>query len=303
MPYQVTMDRTISDADFDRVVQANYGRRKYNTKFATETDAEYKTKVKESIDWFEENLEGRWRMIRWIPVHTEEDYNDPASLPVGAINNDDPLGLEAHPTNNGYPIIGASYCYAVNHENNKIQPKMEPNSESNWKDAIEDDWIAAGNTGSWETNFGLQNFGLWAAPEQDPTIGPRTQLLNWCYDAHVKGMTGTTNEKISLMPMVEYYQSIGVTHWGHFIKGSKQKQWTKDLLTGTTINMTAEEQAVNNFVQKVNGNTRITHPHEFPYKWAYHVGAENDTDDDTNCLVLMTLACEDKSNGIGWPSS
>tara|TARA_B100001564_G_scaffold241921_1_gene204871 strand:- start:3347 stop:4255 length:909 start_codon:yes stop_codon:yes gene_type:complete len=302
MPYQVTMDRTLSDTDFDRLVQANYGRRKYNTRFETETDEEYKAGVKESIDHYCENFEGRWRMVRWIPYQTEEEYGDPTKVFTGKINSEDPLGLEAHPTENDYPIIGASYCYAVNHENNTFDGYM-PTTPTNWKDELTEDWIAAGNTGSWETNFGLQTFGLWAAPEQEPTIGPRTQLLNWCYDAHVKGSTPSPKNKISLMPMVEYYQSIGVTHWGHFIKGSKQKQWTKDLLTGTTVNMTAEEQAVNNFVQKVNGNLRGTHPHDFPYKWAYHVGAENDVDNDTLCLVLMTLACEDKSNGIGWPSS
>ena len=41
MPYQVTMDRVLSDEDLDRLQISNYNRRKWNTKFATESDEEF----------------------------------------------------------------------------------------------------------------------------------------------------------------------------------------------------------------------------------------------------------------------
>ena len=45
MPYQVTMDSNLSDEDLDRLQISNYNRRKWNTKFATESDSEYTSEI------------------------------------------------------------------------------------------------------------------------------------------------------------------------------------------------------------------------------------------------------------------
>ena len=46
MPYQVTMDRTLSDSEIDRLIQSELNRRQYNTKFTEETDEEFITEWK-----------------------------------------------------------------------------------------------------------------------------------------------------------------------------------------------------------------------------------------------------------------
>ena len=43
MPYQVTMDRTLSESEIDRLVQSELNRRRYNTKYTEETDEEFIT--------------------------------------------------------------------------------------------------------------------------------------------------------------------------------------------------------------------------------------------------------------------
>ena len=304
MSFQVTMDRTISDADFDRLIQSNYKRRKFSTKFTEESNDDFANQTKAQIRWMEENTEGRWRMVRWIPLQEEADLRDPVRVKKGYLETTDPLQLEGSP-NNEYPIVAASYCYALKHENNMLDDMLPDGLETNagsWQEDVQSDWIAAGNNGHWKTNCGMLQFGLYSNGLMED--GEKFSLLGlrFCFDPHTKGKVIADTNRISLMPMVEYFQTIGVTHWGQTVKGSLQKKFVQDWFTGTTNVITAEEQKTNNHIQTISGNTRLTHPNNFPYKWAYNWS--NNDDNENVMFNPIGLACEDQTpDGIGWPNS
>ena len=90
---------------------------------------------------------------------------------------------------------------------------LETNAGS-WQEDVQSDWIAAGNNGHWKTNCGMLQFGLYSNGLMED--GEKFSLLGlrFCFDPHTKGKVIADTNRISLMPMVEYFQTIGVTHWG-----------------------------------------------------------------------------------------
>ena len=50
MPYQVTMDRTLSESEINRLVQSELSRRQYNTAVGHLSDEEFIAKWKEDLN-------------------------------------------------------------------------------------------------------------------------------------------------------------------------------------------------------------------------------------------------------------
>ena len=92
MPYQVTMDSNLSDEDLDRLQISNYNRRKWNTKFATESDSEYASEMKNFIRKIElAHPTGRWRVVRYVDPLKLVDGTSASMFPDEAVPEIDGL--------------------------------------------------------------------------------------------------------------------------------------------------------------------------------------------------------------------
>ena len=86
MPYQVTMDRTLSETDIDRLIQSELNRRKYNTIHTDITDEEFIAKWKKDIAMMQQIYPtGRFRNIRWQAGNVG-DNSYPANLNPSLLN-------------------------------------------------------------------------------------------------------------------------------------------------------------------------------------------------------------------------
>lgn len=299
MAYQVTMDRTLSDTDYDRLIQSELSRRKYNTIFSEESDEEFKTKFKESIDEITTNFpSGRWRCIRW-----QDEPTEGRGVNVPRMNPDDPLLLEAHPTDNTCPIIFASYCYPVNaklnsEDQNKYSGILFPCLPA-MTEEIQRDWEMNGNTGDFRETCGNVDFAMW---NTNPDTGETSRDIvhRWRILPHDKGFCREDYSKISLVPMIEYFKSVGVTHHGYFGKGKQVKRFAQQSICGPYTGEFSDS-----IQYRINGQDRTTSPSDFPYPFGYGT-----VDDDTQMFFPQFLNCEDLiQNGpehirdYGWPGT
>ena len=108
------------------MIQSELNRRKYNTRYTEETDEEFIEKWKEALDASVRQFpSGRFRNIRWQDQSTGD-----ASTGNAKMNPDDPLGLEAHPTENTCPIIFSSFCHPCS--NKLVEGDGEVISHEHW---------------------------------------------------------------------------------------------------------------------------------------------------------------------------
>ena len=285
MPYQVTMDRTLSETDIDRLIQSELNRRKYNTIHTDITDEEFIAKWKKDLAMMQQIYPtGRFRNIRWY-AEGDKPMMNPA----------DPLGLEAHPTDNTCTIIFTSFCHPCKEESGGtyIFGKSESMVEQ-----IQNDWEMNGQTGDFRETLGLTDMALW---NDNPATGETSAdiLKRWILLPHEKGFCVSDPSKISLFPMVEFFKSIGVTHHGHFIVGQKPKEVTEMLEVGTE-----------NYkgMKTINGKDRREAPSDFPWPWQY--GMSDVTGNELTFVLSGYLNCEDAIvNGpeiiqdYGWPGT
>lgn len=285
MPYQVTMDRTLSETEIDRLIQSELNRRKYYTIHTESTNEEFIAKWKKDLAMMQQIYPtGRFRNIRW---YAEGD--------IPAMNPDDPLGLEAHPTDNTCTIIFTSFCHPCKEESGEtyIFGKSESMIEQ-----IQNDWEMNGQTGDFRETLGLTDMALW---NDNPATGENTVdiLKRWSALPHEKGLCVSDPSKISLVPLVEFFKSIGVTHHGHFILGQKPKEVTQMLEVGTE-----------NYkgMKTINGKDRREAPSDFPWPWQY--GMSDVTGTELTFVLSGYLNCEDSIvNGpeiiqdYGWPGT
>ena len=294
MAYQVTMDRTLSESEIDRLIQSELNRRKYNTRYTEETDEEFIEKWKEALDASVRQFpSGRFRNIRWQDQSTGD-----ASTGNAKMNPDDPLGLEAHPTENTCPIIFSSFCHPCS--NKLVEGDGEVISHEHWffaSDSLieqaQNDWEMNGGNGDFRDKLGIVGQAMW---NDNSATGENSAQITakWRGLPHEKGFC-TDPDYISLVPMIEYFKSIGVTHNGYFIKGSRPKKFAKDSMHN-----------VYNHGHSINGNTRETHPSDFPWPWSYGYV----DDDETNMFVPQFCNCEDfiqdgpeHIRDYGWPGT
>ena len=292
MPYQVTMDRTLSESEIDRLIQSELNRRKYYTKYAEETDEEFIEKFKESLGVLVKQYpSGRFRNIRWQNPSSGSPTND------ARINPEDPLGLEAHPTENILPIIFTSFCHpcSINlvegdGEEYTYLEYWSHDSESVTEE-IQRDWEMNGGEGDFRDKMGIVGNAMW---NDNPDTGENSAqiTMKWRNLPHVKGFC-TDPDYISLIPMIEYFKSIGVTHNSYSCRGSIPKKFVKDSMHN-----------VYNHGHSINGNTRETHPSDFPWTWGYNYV----DDDETIMFVPQFCNCEDfiqdgpeHIRDFGWP--
>ena len=283
MPYQVTMDRTLSETDIDRLIQSELSRRKYNTIHTENTDEEFIATWKKDIAMFQEIYPtGRFRNIRW---YAEGDK------PL--MNPTDPLGLEAHPTDNTCTIIFTSFCHPCKELNdNYIFGASESMIEQ-----IQNDWETNGQTGDFRETLGLTDMALW---NDNPATGETSAdiIKRWSLLPHEKGIAVSDPSKISFVPVIEYFKSIGVSHHGYFILGQKPKEFTEMMKVGTENNKG---------VETINGKDRREAPSDFPWPWQYGM---SDITGGELTFILQYLNCEDDIvNGpeiiqdYGWPGT
>lgn len=283
MPYQVTMDRTLSETDIDRLIQSELNRRKYNTIHTEITDEEFIATWKKDIaDLQRINPTGRFRNIRWY-AEGDKPMMNPA----------DPLGLEAHPTDNTCTIIFTSFCHPCKEKEGNYQ-FINPESMI---EQIQNDWEMNGQTGDFRETLGLTDMALWndnpATSETSADIIKRWSLL-----PHEKGFVVSDPSKISFVPVIEYFKSVGVSHHGYFILGQKPKEYTKMMKVGTENNKG---------VETINGKDRREAPSDFPWPWQYGM---SDVTGGELSFILQYLNCEDDIvNGpeiiqdYGWPGT
>lgn len=298
MPYQVTMDRVLSDEDLDRLQISNYNRRKWNTKFATESDEEFAEENKTFIKAIESSHPtGRWRVVRWI--HPKKLVEGDANF---SINQEDPLKLEAHEDNN-CPIISASFCFQCIETREDGHTWSYMPDEVPWLEEMQQDWEQNGGAGDVRTTLGITDFGLWS-DNADTGETSRTQTLNWCLEETEKGIvraedghTITDHSKISLVPQIRFFKSIGVTHHGYMVKGQIPKTFAWDYQHDT--------DSVNR--QKINGRDRNQSPSDFCWPVAFNL---NKDESDTTCFVAQYLNQEDAVRlgpsditDYGWPGT
>tara|TARA_Y100000593_G_C4317840_1_gene341907 strand:+ start:1312 stop:2217 length:906 start_codon:yes stop_codon:yes gene_type:complete len=300
MPYQVTMDRSLSDEDLDRLQIANYNRRKFNTRFATESDSEFADENKKFLRGLETaHPTGRWRCIRWISI--QDCYDEKVKFPLNS--DTDPLGLEAHEDNNA-PIVSASYCFPCveTREDGETWNYM-PDGHIAMLEKLQQDWEQNGGAGDVRTTLGIAEGGLWADSPNGETS--REYVSNWCLEdvgpfGIIMGDDGETiveHSKISLVPMIRYFKSVGVTHHGYYVMGSVPKKFAYDYQMDT--------DSVNR--QKINGQDRNQSPSDFCWDIAYNLNMEDDT---TVCFVAQYLNQEDAVRfgpsditDYGWPGT
>ena len=295
MPYQVTMDRTLSESEIDRLVQSELNRRRYNTKYTEETDEEFitawKADLQKKVDAFPS---GRFRNIRWQAGNVG-DNSYPANL-----NPADPLGLEAHPTENVCPIIFSSFCHPVN--GNLVEGDFPNYSFQYWwpgsesiTEQIQNDWNTNGGDGDFRDKLGVTGQAMW---NDNPATGESSAdiIKRWTLLPHEKGFASDP-DKISFVPVIEYFKSIGVTHQGYFILAERVKRFAEEMYT------TANQS----FSCTINNNTRETHPSDFPWPWQYGM---SQMDGGELTFVVQYLNCEDAIvNGpeivqdYGWPGT
>ena len=298
MPYQVTMDRVLSDEDLDRLQVSNYNRRKWNTKFATESDEEFAEENKTFIKAIESSHPtGRWRVVRWI--HPKKLVEGDANF---SINQEDPLKLEAHEDNN-CPIISASFCFQCIETREDGHTWSYMPDEVPWLEEMQQDWEQNGGAGDVRTTLGITDFGLWS-DNADTGETSRTQTLNWCLEETDKGIvraedghTIADHSKISLVPQIRFFKSIGVTHHGYMVKGQIPKTFAWDYQHDT--------DSVNR--QKINGRDRNQSPSDFCWPVAFNL---NKDESDTTCFVAQYLNQEDAVRlgpsditDYGWPGT
>jgi len=284
MPYQVTMDRTLSETDIDRLIQSELSRRKYNTIHTENTDEEFIAKWKKDIAMMQQIYPtGRFRNIRWYA-----EGNQPA------MNPDDPLGLEAHPTENTCTIIFTSFCHHCRPvgSDTYIFGKSESMIEQ-----IQNDWETNGQTGDFRETLGLTDMALW---NDNPATGETSAdiIKRWSLLPHEKGFAISDPSKITFVPVIEYFKSIGVSHHGYFILGQKPKEFTEMMKVGTENNKG---------VETINGKDRRESPSDFPWPWQYGM---SDVTGGELTFILQYLNCEDDIvNGpeviqdYGWPGT
>ncbi len=298
MAYQVTMDRTLSESEIDRLVQSELSRRKYNTRFTEESNEEFVTEWKASLKKVQDNFpSGRFRNIRWQDQSTGD-----ASVGNAKINPDDPLGLEAHPTENTCPIIFTSFCHPCNSTINEgdgalVSPKYWWGCSESITEQLENDWKINGGSGDFRDKLGLTNHAMW---NDNPATGETSaDILNrWKLLPHEKGFASDPT-KISMVPLIQFFKSIGVSHHGHFIVGQKPKEVTEMLEVGTENKKG---------IKTINGKDRREAPSDFPWPWQYGM---SDVTGNENIFVLSGyLNCEDAIvNGLeiiqdyGWPGT
>ena len=283
MPYQVTMDRTLSETDIDRLIQSELSRRKYNTIHTENTDEEFIATWKKDIAMMQEIYPtGRFRNIRWY-AEGDKPLMNPA----------DPLGLEAHPTDNTCTIIFTSFCHPCKELNdNYIFGASESMIEQ-----IQNDWETNGQTGDFRETLGLTDMALW---NDNPATGETSAdiIKRWSLLPHEKGIAVSDPSKISFVPVIEYFKSIGVSHHGYFILGQKPKEFTEMMKVGTENNKG---------VETINGKDRREAPSDFPWPWQYGM---SDITGGELTFILQYLNCEDDIvNGpeiiqdYGWPGT
>lgn len=299
MAYQVTMDRTLSDTDYNTLIQSELSRRKYNTKFTEESNEEFITEFKNSIDsWVTNFPSGRWRVIRW-----QHEPSNGRATHVGRMNPEDPLGLEAHPTENTCPIIFASFCHPVNAKLNEGDGSLWSNhmfpATQAMTEEIQQDWELNGNAGDFRDTCGNVDFAMWNA---NPDTGETSRDIvhRWRILPHEKGFCTTDDKYISLVPMIEYFKSVGVTHHGYFGKGKQVKTFAQQSICGPYTGEFSDS-----IEYRINGQDRQTAPSDFPYPFGYGT-----VDDDTQMFFPQFFNCEDLiQNGpehirdYGWPGT
>lgn len=283
MPYQVTMDRTLSETDIDRLIQSELNRRKYNTIHTEITDEEFIATWKKDIaDLQRINPTGRFRNIRWY-AEGDKPMMNPA----------DPLGLEAHPTDNTCTIIFTSFCHPCKEKEGNYQ-FINPESMI---EQIQNDWEMNGQTGDFRETLGLTDMALW---NDNPATGETSAdiIKRWSLLPHEKGFVVSDPSKISFVPVIEYFKSVGVSHHGYFILGQKPKEYTKMMKVGTENNKG---------VETINGKDRREAPSDFPWPWQYGM---SDVTGGELSFILQYLNCEDDIvNGpeiiqdYGWPGT
>ena len=295
MPYQVTMDRTLSDTDIDRLIQSELNRRKYNTVLTEETDEEFITAWKEGLQKTQDAFpSGRFRNIRWQAGNVG-DNSYPANL-----NPEDPLGLEAHPTENVCPIIFSSFCHPCN--GNLIEGDLPNNSFQYWwtgseslAEQIQNDWNTNGQSGDFRDTLGIVGQAMFAG-NTDTKETSADIIKRWSLAPHEKGFTEDI-EKISLVPMIEFFKSLGVTHHGYYILGQKPKEYV--LMMKSKTNWPD--------APTINGQDREESPNDFPYEYTYGMSQVDGTE---LTFVPHYLNAEDRvQNGpeivqdYGWPGT
>lgn len=304
MPYQVTMDRTLSESEIDRLVQSELSRRQYNTALGHLSDEEFIAKWKEDLNSKQQQFpSGRFRNIRW----QEPTVSKHGTMP--RMNPEDPLGLEAHPTENTCPIIFSSFCYPCWHgiEPDNLMLSEEgtefiPDPRFCWEasesisEQIQNDWEMNGQTGDFRTKLGITDQAMW---NDNPATGESSAdiIKRWSLLPHEKGFASDP-DKISFVPMIEFFKSIGVSHHGYFILGQKPKEFTKMMKVGTENNKG---------VETINGKDRRESPSDFPWSWQYGM---SDVTAGENVFITQYLNCEDDIvNGpehirdYGWPGT
>lgn len=300
MAYQVTMDRTLSESEIDRLIQSELNRRKYNTKYTEETDEEFIEKWKTALDLSVKQFpSGRFRNIRWQDQSTGD-----ASTGNARINPDDPLGLEAHPTENTCPIIFSSFCHPCS--NDLVEGDGAEISHKHWFFApdsmieqMQNDWEMNGGNGDFRDKLGILGQAMW---NDNPATGESSAEIvkRWTLLPHEKGFASDP-EKISFVPVIEYFKSIGVTHQGYFILGERVKKFTESML----YKKNWDEEALG--CQTINGKDREESPSDFPWPWQYGM---SQTDGGELTFVVQYINCEDIIvNGpehirdYGWPGT
>ena len=282
MPYQVTMDRTLSETDIDRLIQSELSRRKYNTVHTDNTNEEFITTWKADLAAFQERFPtGRFRNIRWQAPTA-------GATASALMNPEDPLGLEAHPTNNTCPIIFTSFCHPCMFN----EASYEFYTSDSMIEQIQNDWEMNGQTGDFRKNLGITDMALWndnpATGETSADIVMRKSLL-----PHEKGFASDP-DKISLVPLIEFFKSIGVTHHGYFVLGAQPKKFT--------LKVRVDKETTH---ETINGKSREESPSDFPWPWIYGAVEEQELS-----FIPQHLNCEDAVvNGpeiiqdYGWPGT
>ena len=296
MAYQVTMDRTLSESEIDRLVQSELSRRQYNTSLGHLSDEEFITKWKEDLNSKQQQFpSGRFRNIRW----QEPTVSKHGTMP--RMNPEDPLGLEAHPTENTCPIIFSSFCHPCS--NDLVEGDGAEISHKHWFFApdslieqMQNDWEMNGGNGDFRDKLGILGQAMW---NDNPATGESSAEIvkRWTLLPHEKGFASDP-DKISFVPLIEFFKSIGVSHHGYFILGQKPKEFTKMMKVGTENNKG---------VETINGKDRRESPSDFPWPWQYGM---SQMDGNELTFIVQYLNCEDIIvNGpeiiqdYGWPGT
>ena len=129
---------------------------------------------------------------------------------------------------------------------------------------IQNDWNTNGQSGDFRDTLGIVGRGPMFAGNTDTNETSADIIKRWSLSPHEKGFAEDI-EKISLVPMIEFFKSLGVTHHGYYILGQKPKEYV--LMMKSKTNCKPTHQQLMDKIEKNHQMTFLMNTHMECRKW------------------------------------